>query len=73
MENKFKNQILSEDLQNITIENQEEPSKHGEEEETEDTTRYGEFVTSYFAWVPMSKQKENVKSKNQIRSEKVKK
>ena len=41
MENKFKNQILSEDLQNITIENQEEPSKHGEEEETEDTTRYG--------------------------------
>ena len=38
MENKFKNQILSEDLQNITIENQEEPSKHGEEEETEDTT-----------------------------------
>ena len=59
MENKFKNQILSEDLQNITIENQEEPSKHGEEEETEDTTRYGEFVTSYFAWVPMSKQKQN--------------
>ena len=43
MENKFKNQILSEELQNITIENQEEPSKHGEEEETEDTTRYGEF------------------------------
>ena len=35
--------------------------KHVEEEETEDTTRYGEFVTSYFAWVPMSKQKENVK------------
>ncbi len=28
MENKFKNQILSEDLQNITIENQEEPSKN---------------------------------------------
>ena len=61
MENKFKNQILSEDLQNMTIENQEESIKHGEEEETEDTTRYGEFVTSYFAWVSMSKQKENVK------------
>ena len=63
MENKFKNQILSEELQNITIENQEEPSKHGEDE---DTTRYGEFVTSYFAWVPMSKQKENVKKLENI-------
>ena len=60
MENKFKNQILSEELQNLTIDNQEELEKHGEEE-IEDTTKYGEFVTSYFAWVPMSKQKENVK------------
>lgn len=66
MENKFKNQILSEELQNITIENQEETSKYGEEDETEDTTRYGEFVTSYFAWVPMSKQKENVKKLENI-------
>ena len=57
MENKFKNQILSEELQNITIENQEEPSKHGEEEETEDTTRYGEFVTSYFCWLGMDEQR----------------
>ena len=32
-----------------------------EMEEGEDATKYGEFVTSYFAWVPMSKQKENVK------------
>lgn len=60
MENKFKNQILSEELQNLAIDNQEELEKH-EEEEIEDTTKYGEFVTSYFAWVPMSKQKENVK------------
>lgn len=29
-------------------------------EEIEDTTMYGEFVTSYFAWVPLSKQKEKV-------------
>ena len=58
MENKFKNQILSEDLQNHTIENKEESIKHGEEEETEDITRYGEFVTSYFAWVPLPDQKE---------------
>ena len=64
--NKFKNQILSEDLQNRTIENKEESIKHGEEEDTEDTTRYGEFVTSYFAWVPMSKQKENVEKLENI-------
>ena len=30
-------------------------------EEGEDATKYVEFITSYFAWVPMSKQKENVK------------
>ena len=65
MENKFKNQILSEDLQNHTIDNQEELAKHGEEE-IEDTTKYGEFVTSYFAWVPMSKQKENVEKLENI-------
>ena len=29
-------------------------------EEIEDTTMYGEFITSYFAWVPLSKQKEKV-------------
>ena len=56
MENKFKNQILSENLQNQTIQNKKETIKYGEEE-VEDTTKYGEFVTSYFAWVPMSKQK----------------
>ena len=65
MENKFKNQILSEELQNLAIDNQEELEKH-EEEEIEDTTKYGEFVTSYFAWVPMSKQKENVKKLENI-------
>ena len=26
----------------------------------EDTTRYGEFITSYFAWLPLSVQKEKV-------------
>ena len=26
----------------------------------EDTTNYGEFITSYFAWVPLDKQKEIV-------------
>ena len=26
----------------------------------DDTTNYGEFITSYFAWVPLDKQKEIV-------------
>jgi len=29
-----------------------------EKEEKEDTTNYGEFITSYFAWVPLPLQKE---------------
>lgn len=65
MENKFKNQILSENLQNQTIQNKKETIKYGEEE-VEDTTKYGEFVTSYFAWIPMSKQKENVEKLENI-------
>ena len=35
-------------------------------DEEEDSTKYGEFVTSYFAWVPLSKQKENVKKLENI-------
>ena len=65
MENKFRNQILSENLQNQTIENKEKSIKYVEED-VEDITRYGEFVTSYFAWVPMSKQKENVEKLENI-------
>ena len=26
----------------------------------EDATKYGEFVSSYFAWIPLSEQKEKV-------------
>lgn len=60
MKNEFKNQILSENLKN------KETIKKHEEVEIEDTTKYGEFVTSYFAWVPMSKQKENVEKLENI-------
>ena len=35
-------------------------------EEIEDTTMYGEFITSYFAWVPLSKQKEKVEELENI-------
>lgn len=35
-----------------------EKDKHGENYfEDEDTTRYGEFISSYFAWIPLNKQK----------------
>ena len=27
----------------------------------EDTTKYGEFISSYFAWVPLPEQKEKAK------------
>jgi len=30
-------------------------------EEMEDVTKYGEFVTSYFAWLPLKKQKDRTK------------
>ena len=29
-----------------------------EKEKTEDTTKYGEFIPSYFAWLTLEKQKE---------------
>ena len=35
-------------------------------EEIEETTMYGEFITSYFAWVPLSKQKEKVEELENI-------
>ena len=30
-------------------------------ENSEDTTKYGEFVTSYFAWIPLEMQKDKAK------------
>ena len=32
----------------------------------EDTTKYGEFISSYFAWVPLAKQKERAKDMENI-------
>ena len=31
------------------------------EDDYEDTTKYGEFVSSYFAWLPPEKQKQRAK------------
>ena len=32
----------------------------------EDTTKYGEFISSYFAWVPPEKQKEKANKLNKM-------
>ena len=36
----------------------------------EDATKYGEFVSSYFAWVPLPEQKEKVEELEDISKEK---
>lgn len=35
----------------------------------EDTTKYGEFISTYFAWVPLPEQKEKVEKMEKITSE----
>ena len=35
--------------------------EENDKNEFEHVTKYGEFVTSYFAWIPTEKQKEIVK------------
>lgn len=32
----------------------------------EDNTKYGEFVSTYFAWIPLSKQKEKAREMEQM-------
>lgn len=40
----------------------------------EDTSKYGEFISSYFAWVPLPEQKEKAKNMENItKSQKTKK
>ena len=36
----------------------------------EEATRYGEFITSYFAWLPLSVQKEKVEDLENITNNK---
>ena len=36
----------------------------------EDSTKYGEFVSSYFAWIPLPKQKETVNKLENITKDK---
>lgn len=43
------------------------------EEVGEDSTKYGEFISSYFAWVSLPKQKEKVEELENITKNKEKK
>ena len=47
--------------------NKNEDLENMELEIGEDTTKYGEFVSSYFAWVSLPKQKEKVEKLENIK------
>ena len=53
-------------------ENQKRARKNMEIEVGEDSTKYGEFVSSYFAWIPLPEQKENAKRLQNITKKKEK-
>lgn len=36
----------------------------------EDSTKYGEFVTSYFAWIPLDKQKKKAEQMEKMTKKK---
>ncbi len=44
----------------------------GSIEEVEDTTKYGEFVSSYFAWLTLERQKNKANEMEMIEKEKKK-
>lgn len=39
-------------------------------QEVEDTTKYGEFISSYFAWLTLDKQKEKANQMQEMTKEK---
>lgn len=50
----------------IKKENKENQVEVGVAEVGEDATRYGEFISPYFAWVSLPQQKENVERLEKI-------
>lgn len=47
-------------------EEKEKQVEYGVAEVGEDATKYGEFISSYFAWVSLSEQKEKVEELQDI-------
>lgn len=41
-------------------------AKKDEPEVGEDTTKYGEFISSYFAWISLNNQKEKAEEMNNM-------
>lgn len=54
---KEKIEISKQESENLVI---------AEHEVGEDNTKYGEFVSTYFAWIPLSKQKEKAKEMEEM-------
>ena len=48
------------------IDDKEKQIEYSDKEVGEDATKYGEFVSSYFAWVSLPKQKETVEKLQNI-------
>jgi len=46
--------------------NEKEKRNQNREELGEDTTKYGEFISSYFAWLTLDRQKQNAKQMEQM-------
>ena len=54
----------------IKKQEKEKQVEYGVEEVGEDATKYGEFISSYFAWVSLPEQKEKVEELQNITKEK---
>ncbi len=59
MENKKKDNNLNEDVEKRVNKDLEEKYEVGE-----DSTKYGEFISSYFAWISLPNQKERAEELN---------
>lgn len=45
-------------------------ARRDEPEVGEDSTKYGEFVSSYFAWIPLPEQKQKAEEMNKMTKKK---
>ena len=65
----LKNNMLSKKIEmenNKKAQTRKMKEEIGDLEEIEDVTKYGEFVSSYFAWLTLEKQKQKAKEMEDI-------
>lgn len=66
-----KNNFYKIDIENKKVENNQKGEYHLEElVNEEETTRYGEFISSYFAWLGLNKQKTRAEELNNMTNQK---